>query len=303
MLLYSCDDSKTSVDKKINSMVGDELRLAFLAGDISPYDIFIRSDQQYIVDQLSDLYELYQKQKSEDQSTLYYHYLVKMYGYPAFCQLPLNAEIPEELSLDNCEIITAPSTTEYSILLKYKIVNYDMYVGMDMWNFEDASLLSTTQWHPVAVYFIPESDEIMQPKVIMESIKIYYSSVKSDDYGAYYRESYDDPLEEYSWVLFYDTEANKAIYTHWLPSMREYKFLYNGEDKILVECDSFGFAVIDMSGKLYNKDNSYFKPYIIYDQNNKDSKDKYLSGSAVWIDANTLRYKTENGDIKYLNFE
>ena len=270
-------------------MTGDEIRIAYVRGEVLAEDLFLSSDIEYINSMLNELYLHYAEQSNEN------------YKYPDFEPAPDGADLTKPFSLDDCEIISYDTRSEYPIELKYDVGDYYLYIGFEPWDmyFEASGDISNIKWHPIVSYFIPLSDEVLEPYAVFDDIHIYIQE--------FVQEKSEDIKRTLKAV---DKSTGYSIYpsqlAYYLTDLDNLLVEYNGTNKVAIQTGRYLsrdfhreiFAVLDFEGELYyNEHYLFMTPYLYYFN---DKLSRQLTSDIHWVDENTLEASNENGIFHFI---
>ena len=252
----------------------ENIRIAYLRGEISAQEIFMASDIPHISANLVELFRHYTEQPNTKFGSLDYE--------PA----PDDAIFGDPFTLDNCEIMSYDANAQSSVMLRYTIGDYYLYVGFTPFDIYVSGLdeLAEVQWHLNLAYFVPVSAGIVEPYAQFDTISVYIQdnerkkTLKAVDHAT-----------DYS---IYPTQ-----FLHSLDQIEKLSISYNGKDKVALQYDNERFVVLDFSGKLYyNQDHLVMTPYLSYLPNESN---EYLTKKLCWIDGETLEGETEKGTFQF----
>ena len=270
-------------------MTGEEIRIAYVRGEVLAEDLFLSSDIEYINSMLNELYLHYAEQSNEN------------YKYPDFEPAPDGADLTKPFSLDDCEIISYDTRSEYPIELKYDVGDYYLYIGFEPWDmyFEASGDISNIKWHPIVSYFIPLSDEVLEPYAVFDDIHIYIQE--------FVQEKSEDIKRTLKAV---DKSTGYSIYpsqlAYYLTDLDNLLVEYNGTNKVAIQTGRYLsrdfhreiFAVLDFEGELYyNEHYLFMTPYLYYFN---DKLSRQLTSDIHWVDENTLEASNENGIFHFI---
>lgn len=265
-------------------MTGEEIRVAYMRGEVFAKDLFLSSDIEYINSMLNELYLHYAEKFNSN------------YKYPDFEPVPVGADLGKPFSLDDCEIISYDTRSEYPIELKYDVGNYYLYIGFEPWDmyFEASGDISNIKWHPIVSYFIPVSDDILEPYAVFDDIHIYIQE--------FVQEKSEDIKRTLKAV---DISTGYSIYpsdlAHYLTDLDNLLIKYNCTKKVAIQTGRYLsrdfhreiFTVLDFSGELYYNENYLLMtPYLYYFN---DEPGRQLTSDIHWVDENMLEASNENG--------
>ena len=264
-------------------MTGEEIRVAYVQGEVFAKDLFLSSDIEYINSTLNELYLHYTEKFNSN------------YKYPNFEPVPVGADLTKPFSLDDCEIISHDTRSEYPIELKYDVGDYYLYIGFEPWDmyFEASGDISNIKWHPIVSYFIPVSDEVLEPYAVFDDIHIYIQEFVQDS------EDIKRTLKAVDISTGYSIYPSQLAY--YLTALDNLLIEYNGTNKVAIQTGRYLsrdshreiFAVLDFAGELYyNEHYLFMTPYLYYFN---DEPGRQLTSDIHWVDENTLEASNENG--------
>ena len=266
------------------SMTGEEIRIAYVRGEVFAKDLFLSSDIEYINSMLNELYLHYTEQSNSN------------YKYPNFEPVPVGADLGKPFSLDDCEIISYDTRSEYPVELKYDVGDYYLCIGFDPWDmyFETSKDISDIKWHPINSYFIPVSDDVLEPYAVFDDIHIYIQE--------FVQENSRDIKRTLKAV---DISTGYSIYpsqlAYYLTDLDNLLIEYNGVNKIAIQTGRNShreiFTVLDFTGELYYNEYALSMTPCLYYFNDKPGR--HLTSDIHWIDENTLEASNENGTFHF----
>ena len=194
--------------------------------------------------------------------------------------------LPEELTVDNCDKFEYGTLAQTPVVLRYDAGDYWLYAGFALLDVGTTGDLSEIIWHLCEAWFIPKSEETEPPKMQTGVWNIYYSSLP----GVYTHGGY-----RCSGLKLFNTETGESYYEAGFSndSMTEpeFAFIDNSGGRLLMECSSHGFVILDLTGEMYASLTLCKDFYIAY--NNEFGE--YIPGTARWLNENQLHAEGTNG--------
>lgn len=250
-------------------MTGEEIHIAYCRGELDAREMFLASDLAYVQTKLDELCAYYNGQPDTPYYPIHYE------------PLPEGLALTEPLTLENAEILSNDTRTQWPIQLKYRVGDYFLYVGFEPWSTEVRSPeeVAGIGWHPNLAYFIPVSDGIAEPYVRFGDICIYVRD-------------YPERL-----VKGIDLSTGYSMYLEVGAGLQDQlTFTWNGADRVTVQIGHGQFYVMDFSGAMYYGHANTLLPYVRWFA---QTSEEYLKGCLRWAEENVLEGETQTGHFRF----
>ena len=233
-------------------------------GDLSALDLFDASNEEFLQGQFNALHA-------------YYSGTAEKAGGDWEAMPEGGVALPGELSFKNCEKFEYSTASQTPVVLRYDVGDYWLYAAFTLLDVGTTGDVSEILWHLSEAWFIPQSDAVEASVADLAEWKVY----------SYFQ---NVGYTEWKTLKFYNQVTGESDYFSSAAGIKITSLQYSG-GKVFVECDSHGFLIFDLMGRLYECLSTNKDTYIAY----KNEYGAYIPGSGRWLSDSRLQARGEKG--------